>query len=104
MTNVNPKLAAVRLGAALCIAVYARAHGSVVCPRLIERSVTVVPTAFVSTTKLYIAIPKDNMPVMVISSIGIARLNSTSDWPRLLPAAGRLHLDSFIQPHTLRNI
>jgi hypothetical protein len=50
----------------------------VVCPPLIERSVTVVPTAFVSTTKLCITIPKDNMPVMVISSIGIARLNSTN--------------------------
>jgi hypothetical protein len=33
---------------------------------------------------------------MVISSIGIARLNSTNDWPRLLPAAARFHLDRIL--------
>ena len=37
------------------------------------------------------------MPVMVISSIGIARLNSTSDWPRFAASRRvRLHLDRIL--------
>jgi hypothetical protein len=36
------------------------------------------------------------MPVTVISNIGITRLNSIKDWPRLLPARRLLLTDAIL--------
>jgi len=84
ITTVSEMFVPVRPGAAFSIAVSTDAHGSEVWPLLIDITCAAVFTPLVSVRKLCMAMPNDNIPVTVISRIGIAKLNSTSDWPLLL--------------------